>query len=143
LWDSFSFICFREYFHKRAPIIACHILSDHSKSAIIEFNDTKTVRKILDTPNVRLQGANLSLSKAPRHLASLLSSADNEDESDDDDDDEVKTLLSEPILNPIRTQTQSALFPLPTSHTKNTQQQSLSLVKSTSSPTVILIPSPE
>jgi hypothetical protein len=90
---------FSDYFHKRAPVIACHILSDNSKSAILEFNDKKTVKKILETPNVRLQGINLSLNQASRHLASLLSSTDDKDDTDDDDDDynEIKTSPTEPI----------------------------------------------
>jgi len=91
----------------------------------MEFNDQKTVRKILDTSNIRLHGVNLSLSKASRHLASLLSSIDNKDESDDDD--EVQTLRPEPIL-----QNQSS------THQENIQQ---SFVNLTSSP--ILIPSSE
>jgi hypothetical protein len=97
----------------------------------MEFNDQKTVRKILDTSNIRLHGVNLSLSKASRHLASLLSSIDNKDESDDDD--EVQTLRPEPIL-----QNQSSSFILPSTHQENIQQ---SFVNLTSSP--ILIPSPE
>ena len=127
----FHLFFFSDYFDKRAPVIACHILSNNSKCAIIEFNDKKTVRKILDKPNVRLQGTNLSLSKASRHLASLLFSDDNQDESDDDDD-EIKALLPEPILSPILTQNQSTLI----------QQQFLSIVDLTPSEP-ILIPSPE
>jgi len=90
-------IYFSDYFHKRAPVIACHILSDDSKSAVMEFNDRKTVKKILETPNIRLQGTNLSLSQASRHLASLLSLTDTDDETDEEeeDDDDIKASSSE------------------------------------------------
>ncbi len=127
-------IYFSDYFHKRAPVIACHILSDDSKSAIMEFNDRKTVKKILETPNIRLQGTNLSLSQASRHLASLLSSTDNNDDADDDD---IKTSPSEHI---------SSRNQLPSIELSSIHQQTLSFVKPTSFPIVtepIFIPSPE
>jgi hypothetical protein len=84
----------------------------------MEFNDKQTVKKILDTPNIRLQGINLSLTKASRHLTSLLSSVDNKDESDD----EVKISHPEPILNSLPIQNQSSLFILPTIQLQNIQQ---------------------
>jgi len=132
-------INFSEYFHKRAPVIACHILSDDRKCAIMEFNDKQTVRKILDTPNIRLQGINLSLSKASRHLASLLSIDDNKDESDD----EVKTLPLEPIHNSLPTQNQSSLFILPTIHQENIQQSFMNPTPSSVYMEPILILPPE
>ncbi|CAF5090242.1 unnamed protein product, partial [Rotaria sp. Silwood1] len=128
-----------DYFHKRAPVIACHILLNDPTCAIIELNDKRTVRKILDTPNIRLQGTNLSLRKASRHLTSLLSSFNNKDDSDDDvdnydDDIEVKstvltqTSVPEPSVNLLQAQNQSHLFILPSTHQENIQQQLLSFL---------------
>jgi hypothetical protein len=100
----------------------------------MEFNDRKTVKKILETPNIRLQGTNLSLSQASRHLASLLSSTDNNDDADDDD---IKTSPSEHI---------SSRNQLPSIELSSIHQQTLSFVKPTSFPIVtepIFIPSPE
>ena len=98
---------FSDYFHKRAPVIACHFLSNHPESAILEFNDKKTMKKILEIPNVRLQGINLSLNQSSRHLASLLSSTDDKDDTDDDDDyNEIKTSPREHIPKPMSIQNQ-------------------------------------
>jgi hypothetical protein len=119
-------------------VIACHILFNDFKCAIIEFNDKQTVKKILDTSNIRLQGVNLSLSKASRHLASLLFSTDNQDESDD----EVQTLHSKPILSSLTLQNQS----LSSTRQENIQQQLLSFMNLTPSPVIIepiFIPSSE
>lgn len=105
----------------------------------MEFNDRKTVKKILETPNIRLQGTNLSLSQASRHLASLLSSTDNNDDADDDD---IKTSPSEHIS--VRNQLPS--IELSSIHQETIRQQTLSFVKPTSFPIVtepIFIPSPE
>ncbi|CAF0779298.1 unnamed protein product [Rotaria sp. Silwood1] len=146
-----------DYFHKRAPVIACHILLNDPTCAIIELNDKRTVRKILDTPNIRLQGTNLSLKKASRHLTSLLSSFNNKDDSDDDvdnydDDTEVKstvltqTSVSEPSVNLLQAQNQSPLFILPSTHQENIQQQLLSFLNLLPPSVVtepISIPSPE
>jgi hypothetical protein len=114
----------------------------------MEFNDKKIVKKILDTPNVRLQGANLVLSKATRHLVSLLSLNDNNDETDDDEEVQTiivsKTAIPESILTPLQPQNQSPLFVLPSPYQESSQQQSF--IIPTSSPIVIepiLIPSPE
>ena len=70
-------IDFSTYFHKRAPVIACHILTDHSKSAVMEFNDRTAVEKILQTRYVSFEEANLSLSQATRHLTSFFSLPDH------------------------------------------------------------------
>jgi hypothetical protein len=58
------------------------------------------VRRILDTPNVRVQGVNLSLNQASHSVTSLLFPTDNNHESDDDDEEEeIKPTPSQPILN--------------------------------------------
>ncbi|CAF4400810.1 unnamed protein product, partial [Adineta steineri] len=106
-----------DYFHKRVPVIACHILLNNPKCAVMEFNDEKTVRKILETSNIYLQGTNLVLSKASRSLASLLSSS-----TDDSDDENIKTtVISQPILNSLQTQN---LAPVP-----NTQVMSQDIIQ--------------
>ena len=114
----------------------------------MEFNDEKTVRKILDVPNVRLQGANLVLSKATRQLASLLSPADNSD-----NDDEVqstimlKTSVPKSIISPPQVLNQSPVFVLQSiPPQENIQQRSVLFVNPTPPPIVtepILIHSPE
>ncbi|CAF0815671.1 unnamed protein product [Rotaria sordida] len=152
-----------DYFHRRAPVIACYILLNDPTCAVMEFNDKKTVKKILDTPNIRLQGTNLLIRKASRHLASLLFSSTNKDESDDDDDDDhgnnnndnnievkstvvSKTSFPEPIVNSLGVQNQLSLFTLPTTHQENIQQQLLSFLNAIPSSIVkepTFIPSPE
>jgi len=67
---------FSDYFNKFAPVLACIILSNKSKYAVMEFNDKETVNKILNIPNIHIQGINLVLSKATEHFALLLSSND-------------------------------------------------------------------
>ncbi len=132
-------IYFSDYFHKRAPVIACHILSDDPKSAIVEFNDKKTVRKILETSNVHLQGLNLSLSQASRHLASLLSSTDDNEDTDDDYS-EIKTSPSEHIPSsvPVRPSIERS-----STHPEIIHQQKLSSVQPIPSLEPIFISSPE
>ncbi|CAF3933479.1 unnamed protein product [Adineta steineri] len=107
LTNNITDIMLIDYFHKRVPVIACHILLNNPKCAVMEFNDEKTVRKILETSNIYLQGINLVLSKASRSLASLLSSS-----TDDSDDENIKTtVISQPILSSLQTQN---LAPVPT-----------------------------
>ena len=75
----------------------------------MEFNDQKTAKKILETPNLRLQGIHLSLTPASRNLASLLSSAGDNDDTDDEDDDSnaIKTSPTEHIPSPIPVRSRS------------------------------------
>ncbi|CAF2468184.1 unnamed protein product [Rotaria sp. Silwood2] len=156
LTDNITETILFDYFHKRAPVIACLILLNDPKCAVIEFNDKRTVRKILDTPNIRLQGTNLLIRKASRHLASLLSSSNDKDESDDDDeydyDTEVKSIIvsktsvPEPIANPSLVPKQSPLFMLLSTLKENIQQQSTSFAHPLPVSTVnesIFIPAPE
>lgn len=103
---------FSEYFHKRAPVIACHILSNDPQRAVMEFSDKKTVRKILEIPTISLQGSNLTLHKALHHLLSLLSLPGNKDETDesDDDDDQKQTSRAIPV------QKQAPVLEFPSTH---------------------------
>jgi len=109
----------------------------------MEFNDETTVRKILDTPNVRFQGVNLTLSKASRQLASLLSPDDQNDISDNDDEVQStfvsKTSVSEPIISPPRVLNPSPLFILRSASQKNIQQQSVLFVNPTP-PSIVMEP---
>jgi hypothetical protein len=145
------FFGFSDYFNKRATVVACHILLNDPKYAVIEFNDKDTVKKILDTSSIRLQGASLSVNKMPRHLASLLSSDQDNNESDDDDDIRAttgsKTSIRESILSPLPIQNQLPLLVLPSTDQQNIfQQQSMSMINPIPSyidMDPILIPSPE
>ena len=115
----------------------------------MEFNDKKIVQKVLDIPNMRLQGVKLLLSKATRHLASLLSLNDNNDESDDEDEKVQpsivpKTSVLESILASLQARNQSPVLALPSLYRDNIQQQAF--VIPTQSPIImepILIPSPQ
>ena len=137
-------IGFSNYFHKRAPVIACRILSDHSKSAILEFDDQKTVRKILETPNVRLQGINLSLRQSSRHLDSLLSSTTDNHSETDEDVDEIKTSPVEYNSRSFQVQHQPLPVEFLTNHRENIRQELLPFVRPSPSFVTesILIPSP-
>lgn len=86
---------FSDYFEKRASVVACHILSTDPKSAIIEFENEKFVAKILDTPTIRLYGANLLLTKVSN---TVLSTSTNEYNND-----QIDQLLEQTVSNPIST----------------------------------------
>lgn len=91
-------IDFSGYFHKYAPVIACYIFPDDSKCAVIEFNDRKTIEKILETRYVSLEGANLTLSQSTRYLASFFSS------SNTDHQNNIKLSPTERTIPPLHIQ---------------------------------------
>ncbi|CAF0998512.1 unnamed protein product [Adineta ricciae] len=67
-----------EYFNKRAHVLTCHIVPDDPRCAIIELDDANTVDKLLETPKLRLHGANLLLNKFQNDLHSTLSNNDGQ-----------------------------------------------------------------
>jgi hypothetical protein len=72
---------FSDYFDKRAAVVTCYIISTNPKCAIIEFEYEKCVKKLLETPVIRLHGMNLSLSKVISQSTPVLTSSaiDNEE----------------------------------------------------------------
>ena len=62
------FFYFSDYFDKRAHVIACYILPNDRKCAIIEFENEKSVEKLLEISKIRLYGTNLFVNKVPDHL---------------------------------------------------------------------------
>lgn len=99
-------------------MIACHIFPDGSKSAVVEFNDRKTVEKILETRTVCLEGITLSLSQATRDLASFFSLPHSGDDDTIDAKNNIKLSPSDhtPIPPPIpfpSTRQYSSSFAIP------------------------------
>ena len=98
-FTRFTFLHFRNFFHKRTPLIACYILPKDPTCAVVEFPDEKTVRQVLDIPTIRIQGVILDLCQAPCHLASLISSNDrNHENSSNADSTQIMTSRSAPNL---------------------------------------------
>jgi hypothetical protein len=92
---------FSDYFEKRASVVACHINPTDPECVIIEFENENFAQKLLDTPVIRLHGTNLSLSKVPDHLTSVLPSSII-DRSDEYNNDEIDELLETTGSNCIR-----------------------------------------
>ncbi len=132
---NFSFFYFSDYFEKRASVVACHILPTDPKSAIIEFENEKFAQKILDTPVLRLYGANLLLSKIPDTI-------ENKEQYNNDEIDQLlESTASNSVLHSPPIQNQPFLQALPSIQQMNINQQNLQ------SPPIIIepisIPSPE
>ncbi|UJR13490.1 hypothetical protein I4U23_000504 [Adineta vaga] len=102
LTDKISEKMLIDYFDKRTHVIACYILPNDSKCAIIEFENEKSVEKLLEMSKIRLYGTNLFLSKVPNHLLSTLSSLINNHRKEDDyTNDEIDHLVETTSSNSI------------------------------------------
>lgn len=73
---------------------------DGSKCAVVEFNDRKTVEKILETRAICLEGITLSLSQATRDLASFFSFSDTGDDDTIDAKNNIKMSPLDRTLTP-------------------------------------------
>ncbi|CAF5057433.1 unnamed protein product [Rotaria sp. Silwood1] len=61
-----------DYFDKRATVVACKIIPNDPKCAIIEFENEKFVQKFLDLHFIYLNGTTLSLNKVSNHFKSSI-----------------------------------------------------------------------
>ncbi|CAF1272781.1 unnamed protein product [Rotaria sp. Silwood1] len=61
-----------DYFDKRATVVACKIIPNDPKCAIIEFENEKFVQKFLDLHFIYLNGTTLSLNKVSDHFKSSI-----------------------------------------------------------------------
>ncbi len=94
---KFIFSYFSDYFDKRATVVACHILSTDPKSAIIEFDNEKSVQQLLEIPVIRLHGANLLLNK----VSDTISSSSIIENTEEYNNDEIDQLLEANSSNSI------------------------------------------